>query len=84
MAPILPMQTSPRLLKIILVIVGAALGLYGVALFTIFVLLHLCSLRSFGVPYLAPLAPFVANDQKDSLVRLSLEQITNDESTFTK
>ena len=29
---------------------------------------HLASLRSFGVPYLAPVAPFNVKDQKDQLI----------------
>ncbi|MBT2737895.1 spore germination protein [Bacillus sp. ISL-7] len=62
---------------------GAALGFYGIALFSLVLLLHLCSLRSFGIPYLSPLAPFVAHDLKDSAIQLSLEEMTNDESHFT-
>jgi spore germination protein KA len=30
---------------------------------------HLCSLRSFGIPYLSPLAPFILEDQKDVFIR---------------
>ncbi|MNC81429.1 hypothetical protein D3C75_1345550 [compost metagenome] len=33
---------------------------------------HLCSLRSLGVPYLAPLAPFVPGDQQDLILRTPL------------
>jgi len=31
--------------------------------------LHLATLRSFGVPYLSPVAPFSAEGQKDMAVR---------------
>jgi spore germination protein KA len=30
---------------------------------------HLAALRSLGVPYLAPIAPFIIEDQKDVFVR---------------
>ena len=32
--------------------------------------LHLNSLRSFGLPYLAPNAPFILQDQKDNIIRM--------------
>jgi spore germination protein KA len=31
---------------------------------------HLCSLRSFGVPYMTPLAPFIPVSNEDTLLRL--------------
>ena len=45
------------------------LGAYGILTGMLFTLLHLASLRSFGVPYLAPLAPVIPADLKDVLVR---------------
>jgi spore germination protein KA len=32
-------------------------------------LLHLNSLRSFGIPYMEPFSPFVLEDQKDAIFR---------------
>lgn len=46
-----------RLLRFPLMISAAFLGLFGVMTALLAVLLHLCSLRSFGVSYLSPLAP---------------------------
>ncbi|MEH7097976.1 spore germination protein [Neobacillus vireti] len=63
-------------------VAGAALGLYGIALLSLLLLVHICSLRSFGVPYLSPFAPFVAHDLKDSAIQVSLVEMTNDESHF--
>lgn len=31
---------------------------------------HLCGLRSFGVPYMTPLAPFILKNWGDAIVRL--------------
>jgi len=36
----------------------------------IIIILHLCSIRSFGVPYLSPFAPFIIQDQKDAFLLL--------------
>lgn len=32
-------------------------------------LIHLASLRSFGIPFLEPLAPIILSDMKDTLIR---------------
>jgi spore germination protein KA/spore germination protein len=47
-----------RILKFVLIIFTGALGFYGFTLFITFILIELVSLNSFGVPYLAPWAPF--------------------------
>ncbi|WP_438449027.1 spore germination protein [Gorillibacterium sp. sgz5001074] len=48
---------SLRLLRFGFMFIGATLGLYGVLLGMLAVLIHIASLRSFGVPYLSPIAP---------------------------
>ena len=60
---------SIRILRFIFMILGATFGLYGLFLGLIAMVLHLCSLRSFGIPYMTPLAPFNWNDQKDTILR---------------
>ena len=50
---------------------AAALGLYGVAIFALLTVLHLASLRSFGVAYLSPLAP-LHHRQVSRILRLPL------------
>lgn len=57
-----------RLLRFPLMITAALLGLFGVMVSLLAILLHLCSLRSFGVPYLSPITPFNWQGFKDSLV----------------
>ncbi|RYD04259.1 hypothetical protein N752_15560 [Desulforamulus aquiferis] len=45
-----------RLLRFPLMVAAAFLGLFGVMTAILVLLLHQCSLRSFGVPYLSPVA----------------------------
>ncbi|HBY21062.1 MAG TPA: hypothetical protein DEG71_08645 [Clostridiales bacterium] len=62
-----------------------ASGLHGILGFTaiLFVILvHLCSLRSFGVPFLAPFAPLIPGDLKDSQVRLPIWAMNRRPQTF--
>ncbi len=63
-----------RLLRFFLIIASAILGLYGVMLVTIFIIIHLCSLKSFGIPYLTPFTTYISKytDLKDTLIRAPL------------
>lgn len=45
------------------------LGLYGVAISTLAILIHLTNIRSFGIPYLSPVAPQTPRDLKDVFLR---------------
>ncbi|MNI36315.1 Spore germination protein B1 [compost metagenome] len=67
--PRFSMGTSIRMLRFPIIFLAGTLGLLGVMLGIITILVHLCTLRSFGVPYLTPLAPLKGNDLKDVLMR---------------
>lgn len=67
--PAFNMALSIRVLRFVIMFVAAFMGLYGIAIIGIMLVAHLCSLRSLGVPYLAPIAPFVPGDQKDLILR---------------
>jgi len=61
-----------RLLRFFLIILAGLLGGFGIILGLMAILGHLCALRSFGVPYLAPIAPLIPRDLKDTMVRVPL------------
>lgn len=61
--------TAYRLLRFPILIMAGLFGLYGVILGMIAILIHLVHLRSFGVPYLSPIAPQNPKYLKDVLVR---------------
>lgn len=71
-SPIYNFSISTRLLRFIIILMAAGLGLYGVLLALIVMVIHLVSLRSFGVPYLSPVAPLTATDQADVFVRFPI------------
>ncbi|HEY8342787.1 MAG TPA: spore germination protein, partial [Calditerricola sp.] len=58
-----------RMLRFPLMFISASFGLYGLMIGVLLILLHLSTLKSFGVPYLAPLTPFRPTDSKDVLLR---------------
>lgn len=63
---------SIRLLRIPLLLLSGSLGVFGFVLGTAALALHLASLRSFGAPFLEPIAPFQTPEQKDTLFRVPL------------
>ncbi|MDR6550204.1 spore germination protein [Paenibacillus qinlingensis] len=65
-----------RLLRFPLLILGGFLGLYGVAIGVIFVIIHLVSLKSFGVPYLTPAAPIGQRFWRDTLIRMNKRYVS--------
>ncbi|RRJ63946.1 spore germination protein [Paenibacillus oralis] len=69
-APHYSLEFSVRLLRLLLILAGGTLGILGVMYGLIAIAIHLCTLRSYGVPYLSPIAPFVASDIKDAVIRV--------------
>lgn len=67
--PVFSFAVSARINRFIFIFLGATFGLYGIAVGLLAMVLHLCSLRSFGVPYMLPFSPFAAAGQGDALVR---------------
>lgn len=68
--PVFSLAVAARLLRFLFVALGATLGLFGIQFGLLILLTHLSSLRSFGQPYLAPFAPLIPRDLKDTLVRV--------------
>lgn len=58
-----------RLLRFLLMILSGLLGMIGLGCGLSAILLHLCSLKSFGVPYLTPIAPWDWRSMLDYLIR---------------
>lgn len=67
--PAFSLAISARLLRFLFMIAAAAMGLFGVMAVGLGVMMHLCALRSFGIPYLSPLTPVTMSDWKDVIFR---------------
>jgi spore germination protein KA len=68
--PSFDMAISARLIRFLFMIGAATFGFYGIILCLLLMVVHLCGLRSFGVPYMAPFAPFIPVNNGDTIVRL--------------
>jgi spore germination protein KA len=64
-----PLQRMLPYFRLIFIILANILGLLGITLGLIAVITHMCTLRSFGIPYLTPFAPSSPLDMKDTLFR---------------
>lgn len=70
--------------RFILLFFSTALGIYGIFLGSIFLIINLTSLKSFGKPYLSPFAPFIFSEQKDALIKLTDDKIKKRNPYLTK
>lgn len=52
------LMNSFRIVKFLMIILSSMYGFFGLSLGVTFILCNLASINSFGVPYLAPFAPF--------------------------
>jgi spore germination protein KA len=68
--PSFAMSMSIRMLRFPMMALAASFGLFGILIGFIALILHLCSLRSFGVPYMSPFGPFIKEDINDTIIRV--------------
>ncbi|HET7658433.1 MAG TPA: spore germination protein [Bacillales bacterium] len=68
-APHYPLESAIRILRFVLMFLAGTLGLLGLVFGMLAIFIHLCTLRSFGVPYLAPMAPAQKGEWEDTMVR---------------
>lgn len=69
---VVPQQaTQFAMLRLVFVVVGAVLGLFGILIGSIGVISYLCSFDSYDSAYLGPLSPYIQGDQKDFLMKVN-------------
>lgn len=67
---------AQRIIQFFFMALAGMLGLFGLSCGVFILLIHLASLRSFGVKYLSPLAPAVLSDWKDTFIRVPRPYMT--------
>lgn len=66
---------SVSILRIVLLFLGAIFGIFGLLVGMLVILIHLCSIESFGIPYLMPISPISKRGLDDAVVRMSTEKL---------
>jgi len=72
MVPRYSIGLAIRLIRFPIIILGGSLGLIGIILALILIIIHLSTLRSFGIPYLSPINTLQKQPMKDTLIRSPL------------
>lgn len=67
--PSFPASFSVRLLRFPMMILAGAFGFYGIAAGAFALVVHITSLKSFGVPYMSPVAPLRPGTSPDVILR---------------
>ena len=73
---------SMSFLRLIYLLVAGSMGAYGLILVTAFITIYLTSMENFDVPFLAPFAPMVKDDFKDSFYMTFVPNMINRPLTF--
>ena len=68
--PSYEMGNTVRLLSLPVMLGAATLGFVGIVFTFMLIVIHLCTLQSFGTPYLSPLTPFNFREFKDAFIRV--------------
>lgn len=65
------------ILRFAFILIGGFTGLYGIMLGLGIMLVDICSVSPYGIPFSAPISPFVKRAQRDALIRRSWTKISN-------
>ncbi|PGL69867.1 spore germination protein [Bacillus sp. AFS055030] len=69
-------------LRFVFLFLGYFFGLKGLLIGFILMIAYMASIRSLGVPYLAPFIPFHPKEMKDALFRGDLRKLINSKHTY--
>ncbi|AFM01061.1 MULTISPECIES: spore germination protein [Desulfitobacterium] len=70
---LVPPMTGPvSLLRLYFLVATSFLGMFGWLMALLAIVIHLLSVRSFGIPYLSPIVPTNIGDLKDGMIRSPL------------
>lgn len=70
------LTSAIRYYRIILLIISTFFGIYGIFIGLILLVTKLCSITSFGFPYMAPLSPIIKNELKDAVIKTTTKKKT--------
>ncbi|MDY4588031.1 MAG: spore germination protein [Oscillospiraceae bacterium] len=70
------------LLRFIYILAGGIFGLYGLLLAAGVIIIKMCSLNTYGVPYMSPISPFDPGSSRDMLVRAGWRRLQKGDVTI--
>ena len=76
------MYEKTVILRFMYIIAGGIFGLYGLAILAGAVTIKMCSLNTYGIPYMAPISPFSPKAMRDMLVRAGWRKMAKGDVTL--
>ena len=71
------------LVRLMLILAGGILGVWGIVLSATFMIFNICSEENFGIPVTSPLSPFKFKSMGDVLIRLPWRKLSKEESNVS-
>jgi hypothetical protein len=71
-----------RMIRFPMLMATALFGMIGLLGFSLILIAHLCTLKSFGVPFLSPFAQMIGPDFQDTVVRKPVHLSTSRPATY--
>lgn len=78
--PSFDLRIAIRIIQFFSMLLATVLGIFGFAMAFFIVCAHLATLKSFGIPYTAPLAPLEPSGWGHTIMRENTEQMPQDET----
>ncbi len=78
------MYEKTVVLRFLYIIAGGIFGLFGLFLAAAAVIVKMCSLNTYGVPYMSPLSPFTPKASRDMLVRASWKRLSKQDISLNE
>lgn len=78
--PNFDLRFAVRIMQFFTMLMTTFLGMFGFAVAFFFIAIHLVTLKSFGIPYMAPLAPMEASGWGHTILRRNTESMPQDET----
>lgn len=72
------------IMRLTLMFAANSIGILGIVLVGLAYFAYMCSLKSFGVPYLSPITPLSGKDMKDAFIRIPLWAMLEKPETITR
>jgi len=74
------LRSSIRILQFFTMLMATLFGLFGLAVSFFYILVHLSTLKSFGIPYMAPLGPLELSGWSHTILRKTSVDMPQDET----
>ena len=70
------LYNSSAVLRLVFIVIGGLTGVFGIFIFLTVILVNICALNPYGIPYSAPFSPFDLRAMRDTVLRLGWKTLS--------